>query len=101
MTGETSDFYLVNSRVRRRQSAIAALLGGAVVAALSWLPDPGPAQAQKSTHMAIPSALFDIARTVCQNNGGYRDVVIERKSDQFTFRCADGMTLRDTIVRVK
>jgi len=55
----------------------------------------------QSTHVSIPSALFDIARVVCQNNGGYKKVTIEKSSDQFTFECNDGMTLKDAIVRIK
>lgn len=92
--------YVVTRSVRWMQSAVAALLGGLAVALWQHVPD-AIGDPKPTTHIAIPGALFDIARSVCRNNGGYRDVVIERASNAFTFRCQDGMTLRDAIVRVK
>lgn len=73
------------------------LLGGAA----GWIIAVAPKKAPKSTHVSIPSALFDVARTVCQNNGGYKAVIIEKESDKFAFHCADGLMLKDAIVRVK
>lgn len=96
----SADFYLVNRRIRRQQSAIAAILGATLMYAVYLWPSADE-PAVPSSHITIPAPLFDIARTVCKNNGGYKDVIIERASDQFTFRCMDGMTLKDAIVRVK
>lgn len=87
---------------RRVQSVVAALLTSLAWALWGYVPDTvAIAAPRKSTHIAIPAPLFQIAETVCRNNGGYRSVTVERKSDIFTFNCADGLSLRDTLVRVK
>ena len=91
----------VTVAARRAQSVIAVLLTSA--AFLLWDYVPNGVQhvvKPKSTHIAIPRPLFDIAESVCRNNGGYRSVTVERKSDTFTFTCADGLMLKDTLVRV-
>lgn len=92
----------VTVAARRAQSALTVAL-----TSLAWgLWYYGPitvadAKPRQTTHIAIPAALFEIAESVCRNNGGYRSVTVERKSDVFSFTCADGLTLRDTIVRVR
>ena len=101
MTARPGQHYIVTRYVRMAQSAIAAMLGAVAVLLWQHVPSDSWATSPPSTHISIPRPLFDIADSVCSKNGGYKDVVIERKSDQFTFRCADGMTLRDTIVRIK
>jgi hypothetical protein len=96
---ERSEYYLVNRRQMEIHTGRASLLTAIAMGLLHFFPDD--AKIAPETHIAIPSALFDIARSVCRNNGGYKNVVIERSSDKFTFVCVDGMTLSDTIVRVK
>lgn len=93
------DLDVISKHARRVQSAIAAMLGA--LAVLLWQHIPEATGTQPSTHIAIPRALFDIAETVCRKNGGYRSVTVERKSDVFTFTCMDGLSLRDTVARVK
>lgn len=87
----------------RVHSLIAVLLTSLAWALWDYVPDhvAEAAPQRKSTHIAIPAPLFDIAETVCAKNGGYKSVTVERKSDVFTFNCADGLALRDTLVRVK
>lgn len=88
-----SDLHLRDAR-----TAAATLIA---VAAWAYAVGGWSVAATPRTHIAIPSALFDVAAIVCKNNGGYRSVTVERKSDIFTFTCNDGLSLRDTIVRVK
>lgn len=99
MTARPGDLDVISRSARRLQSLVAAILGA--LAVLLWQYIPEATGMQPSTHIAIPRALFDIAETVCRRNGGYRSVTVERKSDVFTFTCADGLSLRDTIARVK
>jgi len=99
MTARPGDLAVISKQAKRVQSLIASLLGA--LAVLLWQHIPDATGMQPSTHIAIPRALFDIADSVCRNNGGYRSVTVERKSDRFTFRCKDGLSLRDTIARVK
>ena len=99
MTARPGDLDVISRNARRLQSAIAAILGA--LAVLLWQHIPQAAGIAPSTHIAIPRALFDIADSVCRRNGGYESVTIERKSDTFTFRCKDGLSLRDTVARVK
>lgn len=99
MTARPGDTDIISKNARRVQSALAAFLGA--LAVLLWQHIPVAAGIAPSTHIAIPRALFDIADSVCRNNGGYRSVTVERKSDQFTFTCADGLSLRDTVARVR
>lgn len=99
MTARAGDLDVISRSARRVQSAIAAVLGGLAVLLYQYVPQA--VNAAPSTHIAIPRALFDIADTVCARNGGYRSVTVERKSDVFTFTCADGLSLRDTVARVK
>jgi len=93
------DMDVISRSSRRVQSLIAAFLGA--LAVLLWQHIPDATGMQPSTHIAIPPPLFDIAKSVCRKNGGYESVTIERKSDVFTFRCNDGLSLRDTVARVK
>lgn len=87
---------------KRLQSLIAVSLTALAFMLWDYVPENVTiAEARKTTHIAIPAPLFDIAETVCRNNGGYRSVTVERKSDVFTFTCKDGLSLRDTLVRVK
>ena len=97
-----SGYYLLNSAIVRKRTAITAIVG--VVVGLS-IPDTidfmvEEAPAAPSTHISIPAPLFAIGDSVCANNGGRKDIVINKKSDVFTFICDDGMTLSDTVVRV-
>ena len=101
MTAIPGHYEILTKRVRRVQSAVAAMLGATAVLLYQYVPSESWAVPERSTHISIPRPLFDIAEQVCKKNGGYRDVVIERSSDKFTFRCQDGMTLRDSIVRVR
>lgn len=94
------DLGVTSRAVRRAQSAVAALLGGVAVILYNHVPPAISAQ-KPTTHIAIPAALFSIAEDVCKKNGGYRSVTVERRSDVFTFTCTDGLSLRDTIARVK
>lgn len=99
MTARPNQHDVITKQARRVQSAVAAMLGGVAVMLWDYIPDA--VSSTPSTHIAIPRALFDIAETVCRRNGGYKSVTVERKSDVFTFTCADGLSLRDTIARVK
>jgi len=99
MTARPGDLAVISKHAKRLQSLIAAGLGA--LAVLLWQHIPDATGMQSSTHIAIPRALFDIADSVCRRNGGYRSVTVERKSDRFTFTCNDGLSLRDTIARVK
>ena len=100
MTARPGDTDIISKTARRVQSLVAACLGG--VAVLLWQHIPSAVGMQAvSTHIAIPPALFQIAESVCRNNGGYRSVTVERKSDVFTFQCQDGLSLRDTVARVR
>lgn len=99
MSAKPGDMGVISRSARRVQSLIAAFLGA--LAVLLWQHIPEATGMQPSTHIAIPRALFDIAESVCRRNGGYKSVTVERKSDLFTFTCADGLSLRDTIARVK
>lgn len=98
------DMGVIGKAAQRVKITMAAVLGG--LAVLLWqhgadnLAEAVP-MVKKTTHIAIPSALFDVAESVCRSNGGYRSVTVERKSDTFTFTCQDGLSLRDTLVRVK
>ena len=101
-TAKPGQHVTVTVAARRVQSAVAVMLTS--LAWSLWYYGPitvADAKPRKTTHIAIPAPLFDIAETVCANNGGYRSVTVERKSDIFTFTCADGLSLRDSIVRVK
>lgn len=96
------DVDVISRAAQRVRNVMAFTLG--ILAVLLWqhgLDNMQPAAAQKSTHIAIPAPLFEIAETVCAKNGGYKSVTVERRSDVFTFTCADGLSLRDTLVRVK
>ena len=97
-----SDHYLLNSAIVRKRTAITAIvgmfLGVALLLTIDFMVDEAPAA--PSTHISIPAPLFAIGDSVCANNGGRRDIVINKKSDVFTFICEDGMTLSDTVVRV-
>jgi len=97
-SAKPGDMDVISRAARRIQSAVAAGLG--IIAVLLWQHIPDATGMQPSTHIAIPRALFDIADSVCRKNGGYESVTIERKSDTFTFRCKDGLSLRDTVARV-
>jgi len=99
MTAKPGDLDVISKWRRRVQSLIASLLGATAV--LLWQYVPEAVSAAPSTHIAIPRALFDIADSVCRNNGGYKSVTVERKSDRFPFTCNDGLSLRDTVARVK
>ena len=99
MTARPGDTDIISKNTRRLQSALAAFLGA--LAVLLWQHIPQAVSREPSTHIAIPRALFDIADSVCRNNGGYESVTVERKSDTFTFRCKDGLSLRDTVARVR
>lgn len=98
------DMDVISQAAQRVRNVMAAVLGG--LAVLLWqhgadnLAEAVPVT-KRTTHIAIPSALFDVAESVCRSNGGYRSVTVERKSDTFTFTCQDGLSLRDTLVRVK
>jgi len=95
-----NDLAVISKYARRVQSAVAAGLGSVAVLLWQHIP-PAMGYVPVTTHIAIPASLFSIAEHVCRNNGGYRSVTVERKSDVFTFTCADGLSLRDTIARVK
>ena len=99
MTAKPGDHDVISRNARRVQSAVAAGLGALAVLLTQHIPEA--ISETPSTHIAIPRALFDIAESVCRKNGGYRSVTVERKSDRFTFTCADGLSLRDTVARVK
>jgi len=99
MSAKPGDMDVISKHAKRVQSALAAFLGA--LAVLLWQYIPEATGMQPSTHIAIPRALFDIADSVCRRNGGYRSVTVERKSDVFTFNCQDGLSLKDTIARVK
>lgn len=98
-----NDYYLLNSAIARKRTAITAIvgvfLGMALLPTIDFMVDEVPAA--PSTHVSIPAPLFQIGDSVCANNGGRKDIVINKKSDVFTFICEDGMTLSDAIVRVK
>lgn len=97
------DMDVIGKAAQRVKITMAAVLGG--LAVLLWqhgadnLAEAVPVK--RTTHIAIPAPLFDVAESVCRNNGGYKSVTVERKSDMFTFTCQDGLSLRDTLVRVK
>ena len=96
------DMDVITTAAQRIKIATAAVLGG--LAVLLWqhgADNLAVPVAKRTTHIAIPAALFEIAETVCARNGGYRSVTVERKSDVFTFTCQDGLSLRDTLVRIK
>lgn len=98
------DMDVIGKAAQRVKITMAAVLGG--LAVLLWQHGADNLAAavpvtKRTTHIAIPAPLFDIAETVCARNGGYRSVTVERKSDTFTFTCQDGLSLRDTLVRVK
>lgn len=53
----------------------------------------------------VPSAtwttgLRNIGASVCAKNGGLKTVTLQN-GDVYSFNCADGLSLRDTIVRLK
>lgn len=94
--------YYVSLRQRRIDGAVSAILGGLLVLVCQFIPtaasEPEPEQ---RTHVAIPADLFTVGRTVCFRNQGLQNIVIEPDADTFTFQCRDGLSLKDTIVRVK
>ena len=94
-------YYLLDDAQCRKNSAVAALLGGALVAAIALMVNPTFNSEPKGNHMAIAGDLFILGKSVCANNDGLQEIVIEPDADMFTFRCADGLALRDTIARLK
>lgn len=91
-------YYLATSRGKKIQSGIAASLGfvlGILIPQVFAHAEP------ESTHVSIHPGVFVIAKSVCRNNQGYRQVIVESESDLYTFVCNDGLSLKDSIVRVR
>lgn len=46
-------------------------------------------------------ALKEIGKHTCENNKGLRDITLEEQKDTYSFNCKDGLSLKDTVVRLK
>lgn len=96
--------HYITPHQRRINSAISAVLGGILVfLGHVWAFQLSDAHAEPEpiTHISIPADLFKVGRGVCVKNGGLLNIVIEPELDTFTFRCKDGLSLKDSIVRIK
>jgi hypothetical protein len=56
---------------------------------------------EPSTHVAIARELFTAGQAICRDNGGLRNITVEQGNDLYTFNCANRMSLRDTIARIR
>jgi len=70
-------YYLLDDAQCRKNSAVAALLGGALVAAIALVVNPTFNSEPKGNHVAIAGDLFILGKSVCANNGGLQEIVIE------------------------
>jgi len=94
-------YYFLDNAQSRKNSAVAAIMGGVLVALILLMIAPVFGTGTKGAHVAIAGDLFVVGKAICSKNDGLLEIAIEDSADMFTFRCRDGLSLRDTIVRVK
>jgi len=90
--------HVITNAARLRQSALSVLLGATLAASALYYYD----RAMRPIHVTVSRTIYNLAERVCLRNDGWFEIVIERSNpDVFTFRCHDGMSLKDTVVRLK
>ena len=100
---QPGDLHTVSVITRRVQSAIAALLGAALVMLVYHVPERIELPEAKiiKTHVAISRDLARLHQGLCADKGGIGDLIAHPRPDVFTFECANGWALRDTVAQVK
>lgn len=90
-----------------RTATRAAIIGaafGLCISLLLFQHDLLNAEPAASVSLIWQDQMRSILKSVCAKNGGPREdnaITPEDKADVYTFRCADGMSLRDTVVRIR